>query len=574
MAKGFQRAARHGQFEVCRYLLDQIVWPDHAAVLNRALSWVAYSNDPKNAVDMYRLFLQAPSFDADLEDTERVYEWLRLCPDTQCLGLILENLHPRFFSLPVEARFDLAVRVGLADAHFRASDDGADIEQPSFLRCIGLRQSDQRLASLRSSSGTSVLHYIARLWYVELDRSPKDEVQGWLDLGQNVLKNGADPSCLARRRVNLGLCDINPHFSYRREEGWQSTPLMDVLDMQYWGIPRDSTYWRGIMLKTIQIWAGMLQQAGLDLCDYGDKESQVWKSLGIENYSRIDQADYPLHYQARVGKLIYGSTPTDWSLMIRWPISISIFRLHPPPGAFPKKHNLPTTIIWPPTDEEKNEGPWEIAEERRLQTKHSDLRDVVVESKEPFEELVDGVQDDLGVIMLMHYRASRPRGSASRSHSQPRNMDHREVAYGEMRNSRRRHDWLGTYHRCPFDSQWRLGFIWRDIHEAHRHDYCEDPRSCAEGISNERHSVQESWRWRRHSYLGHIAMCQDNEKKYDWGWRGLPRSMRHTATHNCAQGCSKVYLDRIQVPEELRHFHPRRIYGEDLGTEGDGYEGT
>jgi hypothetical protein len=68
-------------------------------------------------------------------------------------------------------------------------------------------------------------------------------------------------------------------------------------------------------------------------------------------------------------------------------------------------------------------------------------------------------------------------------------------------------------------------------------------------------------------------MCQDNEKKYDWGWRGLPRSVRHTATHGCPQGCSKVHLDWIQVPERLRHFHPRRIYGEDLGTEGDDYKG-
>ena len=570
MAKRFQTAARCGQLEVCRYLLNQIDWPDHAAVLSRALSWFACANGGKNAVEMYRLFLTAPGFDADLEDTELRYRWLYLCRNTQCLDLILENLHPRFFSLPVEARFDLAVRVG---------DQGAYIEPSGFLKCIGLRQSDQRLASLRSSSGTSVLHYIARrLWDIAYRWFLKDELQGWLDLGLNVLKNGADPSCIARRKCLWGIhgvYDIDPHSSYRREEEWQSTPLMDALDIQYWGIPRDSTYFRAMTLETIQIWAGMLQQAGLGLRDYGDKESQVWKSLGIEDFSKIDQANCPLNYRARVGQLIYGPTPADWSLMIRWPISIRIFKLHPPPGAFPEKHNLPTTIIWYPTEEERNEGPWEIAEERRIQPKHSDLRDAVVESEEPFEKLVDSVQDDLGVIMLMHHRASRPRGSASRSHSQPRNMNHKEVAYGAMRKSRRRYAWLGTYHLCPFDSQWRLGFIARDVKETYRRGYYGDPRSCAEGISNERHSVQESWSWQRYSYLGHIATCQDSfGEEYDWGWCGLPRSMRHTATRSCPQGCSKVHLDRIQVPEALRHFHPRRIYGEDLGTEDDDYEET
>jgi hypothetical protein len=317
------------------------------------------------------------------------------------------------------------------------------------------------------------------------------------------------------------------------------------------------------MLKTVQIWARMLQQVGLDLCDSGVKESQIWKSVWIEEFSRLHQANYG----ARVGQLIYGPTPADWSLMIHWPISMPIFKLHPPPGAFPGNCDLPTTIIWYPTEEERNEGPWEIAEGRTIQSnRHSDLRAVVAESKEPFEELVDGVQDDLGPIMLMHHRASRPQGSASRSFSQLRSMDRKEVPYSKMREFRHR-NWLGTYHLCPFDSQWRLGFFARD--EIGPYRFYHGPRGCAKGISNERHSVQESWLWRRHSYLGHIAICQDSDKKYSWTWYGTPKSMRHTATRSCPQSCSKVHLDRIQMPEELRSFHPKRIYEEDLEIEAD-----
>jgi hypothetical protein len=498
---------------------------------------------------MYRLFLEAPSFDADLEESELQYEWLRYCPNMQCLYLILENLHPRFFSLPVEARFDLAVRVRHPEVKIKPSD---------FLKFIGLRQTDQRLASLRSSSGESILHYIAQFLH-SFTRGglPKEELQGWLDLGVNVLKNGADPSCISRRAL------------YRREEGRQSTPFMDALNIEYWGVSDYFIYFRSVTLEIIQIWGGMLQQAGLDLRDCGDKESQVWKSLGIEDYSKINQADHPWYHSARVGQLIYGPTPADWSLMICWPISIPIFRLHPPPGAFPQKHNLPTTTIWYPTEEEMNEGPWEVAEERRIQPERRDLRDVIIEPKKPFEELVDSVQDDLGAIMLMHHRASRPRGSASRSHSQPRSMYHRKAVYGNPTIQESRHrPWLGTCHLCPLDSQWRLGLI-------SRHDSRHDPRSCAKGISNERHSVQESWSWRRHSYLGHIAICQDSDKKHYRSWYSLPRSMSHTATRSCPQGCSKVHLDQIQVPESLRNFHPKRIYEEYLETEADDdYEET
>jgi hypothetical protein len=257
--------------------------------------------------------------------------------------LDLENLHPRFFSLPVEARFDLAVQL---------SSPQVAIEPSSFLKCIGLQQSDQRLASLRSSNGTSVLHHIAHiLWsFPPQLRLLKDELQGWLDLGLNVLKSGADPCCISRRCFRYGA----PLY---RAEGRQSTPLMDALKLECWGTPGGSLYFREMTLKIIQIWAGMLQQAGLDLRDYCDKESQVWKSLGIEDYSKIDQADHPSYYLAKVGQLIYGPTPADWSLMISCPISIPIFKLHPPPGAFPEKRNLPTTIIWYPTEEEQNEGP-------------------------------------------------------------------------------------------------------------------------------------------------------------------------------------------------------------------------
>jgi hypothetical protein len=542
---------------------------------------------------MYRLFLLAPGFDADLDDTELRYRWLHKCENMQCLDLILENLYIGFLSLPVEARFNFAVRVGIG---------GGPIQPSLFLKCIGLSQSDQRLASLRSSNGESVLHYIACILCrigVQGDISKQ-----WLDLGVNVLKNGADPSCIARRECwgISRLRDIDPHSAYWRQAEWCNTPLMDALDIENWGLRKNTPFLATDKLTTIQIWTEMLQQAGVDLCKYGNKESYAWKSLGLEESSKINgmYCGTP-----RVGQLLYGPSPADWSLMIYSADCVPVFKFHPPPGAFTEIHNIPTMIIWYPTEEEMNEGPWEYAEERRIKSKYRDLRDADIKptapfkelvdevqddndglweySEEmrikskyqdlrdadikptaPFKELVDGVQDDCGSIMLMHLHADRPRGYTSRSHSQPRHSYHREAEYAARRHGGR-NGWF-EYHLCLFNSQWRLGF-----HEGYYY-YNEvlqisDPRNCVKDISNKCHSVQESWRWKNRSFLRDIAKCQD---KYETNnnSRGMLRSMRHTATSNCPQGCSKIDLDRIQVPEELRYFHPRRTY-EYLRTEDD-----
>jgi len=511
---------------------------------------------------MYRLFLEAPGFDVDLEDIELYYTWLHKCHNTECLYLILGNLHPRFFSLSVEARFDFVVRFTLR---------GSRIDTSGFLKCIGLRQSDQKLASLRSSSGESVLHCIAHnLWNYGPREFATDELRRWLDLGINVLKNGADPCCIPRRTPSLeghGVRNLDPHPSYQRKLEWQGTPLMDALGIVDWVLWLDHPHGIAGMLRIIQIWAWMLQQADLDLDDYGDKESKIWKSLGIEDFSNTDQTIYPSPFRVRVRELIYGPTPANWSLAVQWPLSIYIFKLHLVPGAFSEKRDLPTTIIWDPTEEERNEGPWKIAEKMIIQSKSRDLRDLVVEPREPFRELVNSVQDDLGAIILMQYRASRLRGSASRSHSQPRLMRHRRKIYDENRGSDL-HLWLEIYHLCPFDSAWRLAH-----REGRWNGVSCDPRNCVEGISNGPHSVQESYSWQYRSYLGYIAGCQDGYTgSYYSRGRRLARNMRHTGTRSCPQGCGKVHLDRIQVPEALRPFHPKRRYGEDLMLEGDGYE--
>ena len=239
---------------------------------------------------MYRLFLEAPGFDADLDNAMLHYDWLYYCANIQCLEVILQIRFPNFYYLPVEERFALAVRVGL-----RSPSD--------FLKCVGLGQSDQRLASLVSSTGTSVLHYIARrLWSMQYRNYFPNGSRKLLDFGVSVLKNGANPSTIAQWQ-------FKPRIEF---SVWRSTPFLDRVGIWDWKIGVDAMSELLSTLESIRTWTEMIQQAGLDLCDYGAKEMQAWKSIGLQDHCNYDQGAGSFQgSSSKVGQLVYGSTPED-----------------------------------------------------------------------------------------------------------------------------------------------------------------------------------------------------------------------------------------------------------------------
>lgn len=527
---------------------------------------------------MYRIFIGNPGFDADL-DNEFRYKWLYYCCNTESLDIILQNQFSGFEFRPVEARFELASRIAFLGAS-------------GFLRCIGLRPSDRRLASLRNSSGASVLHYVARrLWNFAYNGFPSDELQEWFNLGVSVLRNGADPCSIADGeddewlRYGLGFSNSRANgsrFVDFKQEVWKTTPLLDCVDISCWLIKWDNRAWPSMTLNTIHIWAEMIQRAGLNLCDYGARESEVWKSLGVQDYSKFQHILLRWHQPTRVEQLVYGSTPTDWSLKICHFWKHHVYRLRPLPGAFTEEHRLPATIAWLPTKKEENEGPWKLVESKDLVSNDVDLGDSFSHSRELFNKLVDDPQDDSGVIMQMQYRASR-RPSASRSHSQPPYLRRREVAYYAVQWSYRR-PWLTGYHLCPFDFRWRFGcvgetpwrFSWLTQEEQYesRHKLNDNAswnvfhvRSCAKGIFQGRFSVQESIYWQRHSFLAYITYCQDNRNR-NW-LHDEVESVRHTGNRDCPHGCRKVRMDRLNVLEPLRYYHPNRSFEDEEDSYDD-----
>ena len=278
----------------------------------------------------------------------------------------------------------------------------------------------------------------------------------------------------------------------------------------------------------------MIQAGGIELCEYGNKENQIWKDIGIKIPGRW----------ARAEQIVYGPTPSDWSIIIRHVHHIPIYKLHSLPGAFIENCSAPTTIMWPRTREEEDEGRWERVETKRVLSEPVDVRYINARLTEPFTELVESAQDDSGVVMLMQYRASRTRSSASRSHSQPSSIRRREAAYQKVRYSHR-HPWLNLYHLCPFNSQWQFGYNRGESFGL---------RSCIKDTSHGRSSVQESWSWWHSSFLADISQCQGQDPYFSES----SKSLRHTAARDCPQKCSQVHLNRLQVPASLRRFHPRQ----------------
>lgn len=439
-----KRAAEYNQLHICQFLLNATggaIWPDYSAVLENALGRYAFMNRGPS-LEAYRLFMEAPGFDLQVDsfDQGHFHEWLVRYRDPATLNFILQKIPREILSNSIQTRFEIAMQVGITSTAF------------GFLQCMGLPASDPRLALLRTSfSGRKVLHCIVR--HLAHPGCTEQEADNWVRLGVAVLRNGADPCVVAKSQIYHGyVYEEARNPSPKREV----TPLLERVGILDRSSPlHRSRWWLRTTLKALRIWAGMVQQAGIDLCQYGAQEREVRATL-------LPKAQSSCWFAGCVPELIYGSTPEQWSLQVPMTGEIRIFEFSTLPGSFPSERKyLPTTILWTPTSEEMTEGPWIAKESLRVGFQSVDMRDLIPVIEEDmgldtgcqdmFREHVNGFQDDNGPVCMMQYRAARERRTRRRSHSQPPPICRRaeEGQYGPV--------WLPRYHQCPYDSKWGLG---------------------------------------------------------------------------------------------------------------------
>lgn len=314
--------------------------------------------------------------------------------------------------------------------------------------------------------------------------------------------------------------------------------------------PPDFAFVLRNILNTMRTWLAMLHRAGVRLLDYGLKESKTWATLGLHN-TAISGTSSDENITLR--RLMYGATPEDWTLMVSKCWNILVYKLCPTPGSYPSTDPVPTTITWKPRyGRERTEGQWELVRTIRRYNEPVELElllkaEELLNAPEEITELIEGTQDDSGVIMAMQYQAAHSNKLAPRSYSQPPPM--RRCSGGASHTSSwlDRPPWLESYHLCPFNSRWRF--------DCYASEHFDDLWTCIEGVSSECFSVQESSSWRWRSFLRQIAQCQDGSPE-PYSPCQSSALMRHTGTRNCTQGCSRIYLDRLNVPERLQEYHP------------------
>jgi hypothetical protein len=506
-----------------------------------------------------------PDFDAALDNGLR-YGWLQYCNTAEILEAILQNQALKIDARPVQTRFEIASRLEATDA-------------ASFLKCIGLDSSDPKLASLRNSKGKTVLHVIAHHLglYWGLDRYGR-RIQGWLDLGVSVVKNGADPSSLAEQGEESWLTCVEilekdtgrppprppPCISPKDSHMTPLLLLLLLLRPYNWRCRADFLKGELIFLRA---WTVMMQRAGLDLCRYGAGENEVWKSLGVGDLSwNLD-----ILSNALLSELLYGATPEEWSFGVCHPWSISVYELQQPPGAFLKQPVVPSIIAWLPTQMENDEGPWTLVEKIGYKTNNRDIRHLTPYPTEPFNDLVDACQDDAGIIMLMEHRASRRQSTSTRSYSQPPSLRRRELAYYAIQGSQK-HRWLPCYHLCPGATSWRFGCVDQGLSGESYEGYCMlgdgiarnafHLRSCVKGIHSECSSVHESVRWELNSFLAKLARCRDEAMR-------TGRATNHRNDCPWPEGYRDFHVEKLNVPEDLCYYHPRRSWFSDDDDDGD-----
>ncbi|KAH8894034.1 hypothetical protein GQ53DRAFT_839721 [Thozetella sp. PMI_491] len=343
-------AALHRRLEVCRYLLGQTTW--NGSVLSEALSHLGPSLE-RNYNEYYRLFMNDPGWDVTLDNSNHIPRWLAQCRSADLLSMHLLDHITGYESWVLDERLSLVSEMRY-------------IEPSGFLMCVGLLPSDSRLALARTSTGFSALHYIARALQLYDSSDDNYQVQEELfNLGVKLIQNGADI---------YGICD-------GKDGQISATPLMYSLSVSStnWGIGAHPSH-----LHRFQFWIRMVQRAGLDLCEYGARESKIWSTFRSRLLPRHHYSSYQLC------GLIYGPSPLDWGLKLRKIEVYGLYERQSPPGSFPRDPRLPCLIVWPPTKTEAVEGPWKLIEEKCCASRDEDILKLLAEEKEkePFCELM------------------------------------------------------------------------------------------------------------------------------------------------------------------------------------------
>lgn len=397
------------------------------------------------------------------------------------------------------------------------------ITAKTFLKLIGLKSTSLELATLITSNERfSTLHVVAKmLAQVPDDLASTDSVvEDWLEIASTVLKHGFEPSTVADIEITALWCLVDQCPETPSGGRWAS--------------------------KLIRAWVRTVQEAGIDLLEYGRCETEIWR---LRYLRQTEDPDFRLTEMC----LSYCRRPGQWGVtkFLSTVKSVPLYKMERMPGTFEPSPDIPTYICWVPHSLFEDTNSWQFVTHAKTWW-HS--RDAFQEEENDKYER-DNVftkayltADDAALTIRLATRSTKWTVGPRRCASVAPKIDTR---YDEDGRPALPHtpSWYGYIHYCAFTVSYESG-----------KSYNRGRRSCVNGACRQRPDHQAAFAWSQGSFLADIRDCQDGFIRPNCASDDFrPWLLSHTGTRDCPHGCAKVHLDRLHVPAGGRKAHPKRV---------------
>jgi hypothetical protein len=429
---------------------------------------------------------------------------LTYCHHLESLELIFRNSRKHYKGMSASAR------IGFGAETFFLTDHSAAV----YMAKIGLSIPELAVVQFPKPVKGFALHHVAGV-LTRAGSDFDDSMEGWIQLGVDIIQNGADL------------------FSMRRSR----TPLLTALV----GFSFSGTLTPDIR-RPLQRWNDMLRRANVDLEWYCAKESEIWKPLSAGLWkTRSDTCS------TRLVKVKFCHETQSCIPVFQDEVIIPVMRLRLMPGSFRGSRDPFETICWDTlSKEEEEEGHWSEVGCVFIRSSLTCDYDPEQESFGWYSKLIDCTQDDNGTLLRMTRSSRNGNSSSKRASSQPPSQ-RRTRHDDQVLFSSRMHEWLPLYHYCHVQSTWTVS-----CHRVRRQHWLE-PRMCVYQEDN-RDTDRHSW-LRETNFLDEIRACKSFRDRYD----ALPYPLlRHSHRTGCPQGCDQVDLEKLAKPRFLPAWHPCR----------------
>jgi hypothetical protein len=454
-------------------------------------------------------------------DTLTFRNCLSFCNNLETLEILFRHTRKYYKGLSVSAR------IGLGAESFYGCTAA------TYMAKVGLSVSQLAVVRFPEPDNGSALHHVAEA----LAKFPSD-LEGWTQLGVDIIQNGADL------------------FSVKMSRRTSSTPLMVILSVS--GSNMGASPFSAIR-QPLQRWNDVLRRANVDLECYCARESEIWKTLGTEYRFWTHRSTTCPTW---LSKLKFCRETQSCIPVFRDDAFIPIMRLRLIPGSFIGSQYPIETICWSSLSrEEEEEGHWRRVRRVVIRSSLTYDYDPKQESRCWYSKLIDCTQDDNGTLLRMTRPSRNGNGSNKRASSQPPSQ-RRTRDDGQNLFSSRLHAWLPPYHYCHVRSTWTVS-----CHHGHLRNW-QDPsvsneaRLCVYQKDNEDIDIGEHEWLEGANFLVEIRDCKSfRRRKTFLGQLDRPLHPLHSYRTGCSQGCDQIDLEKLAKlakPHYLPRWHPCR----------------